>query len=255
MSRSAMSLRVAVVPSRAMHDELIPLGWDDALEAAWTSAAGPTARHQPRHVRHASTAGWSTVLHRTRGPAAQGAQHRGRRRRRRLGGPLADGERVDLVLPRRTAFTRRASFEGCRAESHTIAANIDVVFLVHALTSPPNQRRLERELVLAFDSGADPVVVLTKPDLVDDGPAAQWPRSQDVALGVPVHAARAAARRRTRDAPFATQATTTPWRCSVRAASASPRSSTRSSAGTAQRTATSATAISAVVIRRSPAEL
>ena len=43
--------------------------------------------------------------------------------------------------------------------------------LVHALTSPPNQRRLERELVLAWDSGARPVVVLTKRDLVDD-PAA-----------------------------------------------------------------------------------
>jgi ribosome biogenesis GTPase / thiamine phosphate phosphatase len=42
------------------------------------------------------------------------------------------------------------------------------VFLVHALGSPPNQRRLERELVLAFDSGAEPVVVLTKTDLVDD---------------------------------------------------------------------------------------
>ena len=44
--------------------------------------------------------------------------------------------------------------------------------LVHALTAPPNQRRLERELVLAFDSGATPVVVLTKHDLVDDAGAA-----------------------------------------------------------------------------------
>lgn len=82
--------------------------------------------------------------------------------------PSAELDRVDSVLPRRSAFVRRASFEGSRAESHTIAANIDVVMLVHALTSPPNQRRLERELVLAWDSGARPVVVLTKSDLVDD---------------------------------------------------------------------------------------
>jgi ribosome biogenesis GTPase len=82
--------------------------------------------------------------------------------------PSAELDRVEAVLPRRSAFVRRASFEGSRAESHTIAANIDVVMLIHALTSPPNQRRLERELVLAWDSGARPVVVLTKLDLVDD---------------------------------------------------------------------------------------
>ena len=82
--------------------------------------------------------------------------------------PSADGEKVLHVLDRRSAFVRRASFEGSRAESHTLAANIDVVMLVHALTAPPNQRRLERELVLAFDSGARPVVVLTKTDLVED---------------------------------------------------------------------------------------
>ena len=80
----------------------------------------------------------------------------------------ADEERVEHVLDRHSAFVRRASFEGNRAEAHTIAANIDVVMLLHGLTSPPNQRRLERELVLAWDSGARPVVVLTKVDLVDD---------------------------------------------------------------------------------------
>ena len=79
-----------------------------------------------------------------------------------------DDDRVEPVVERTSAFTRRASFEGNRAVAHTIAANIDTVGLVHALTSPPNQRRLERELVLAFDSGALPVIVLTKSDLVDD---------------------------------------------------------------------------------------
>ena len=89
------------------------------------------------------------------------------------------------MLPRRSAFVRRASFEGNRAEAHTIAANIDVVMLVHSLASPPNQRRLERELVLGFDSGANPVVVLTKRDVVDD-PAATVRSLEDVAPGVPV---------------------------------------------------------------------
>lgn len=97
----------------------------------------------------------------------------------------AAGDRVEAVVERRSAFTRRASFEGNRAVAHTIAANIDVVGLVHALTSPPNQRRLERELVLAFDSGARPVIVLTKADLVDDV-AAHVAAIDAVAVGVPV---------------------------------------------------------------------
>lgn len=98
---------------------------------------------------------------------------------------LTDGERVTGVLPRRSAFVRRASFEGLRAEAHTLAANVDVAFLVHSAGLPPNQRRLERELVLAFDSGAEPAVVLTKADVVDDiGPILD--ALTDVAVGIPV---------------------------------------------------------------------
>jgi len=99
--------------------------------------------------------------------------------------PSSDGERVEHVIDRTSAFTRRASFEGDRFEADTLAANIDVVFLVHALGKPPNQRRLERELVLAFDSGAQPVVLMTKADLVDDPEPARDHLVQ-VALGVPV---------------------------------------------------------------------
>lgn len=132
--------------------------------------------------------GWSTVLVALDEPPL---------RMRNIGADVAvgdfvvvsdDGERVQEVLPRRSAFVRRASFEGNRAEAHTIAANIDVVMLLHALTSPPNQRRLERELVLAWDSGARPVVVLTKTDLVDDASTAVA-ALQDVAPGVDVRVA------------------------------------------------------------------
>jgi ribosome biogenesis GTPase len=99
-------------------------------------------------------------------------------------------ERVDHVLERRSAFVRRASFEGARAEAHVLAANVDTVFLVHALSSPPNPRRLERELVLAFDSGAQPVIVLNKRDLVatDDEVLAGVDAVHEVAPDVPIHA-------------------------------------------------------------------
>lgn len=99
--------------------------------------------------------------------------------------PSGDGERIDHVVERTSAFVRRASFEGDRFEADTLAANIDVVFLVHSLGTPPNQRRLERELVLAFDSGAQPVVLLTKVDLVTDPEPARAELAA-VALGVPV---------------------------------------------------------------------
>src|SRR6266542_4013175 len=125
----------------------IRLSWTAAEDAAWRALGTP----QPASRVVRIDRGWSSVLHRMDAKA---------QRIRNVGAdvavgdwvvPSADGERVEHVLPRRSAFVRRASFAGNRAEPHTIAANIDVVMLLHALNSPPNQRRLERELVLAFD--------------------------------------------------------------------------------------------------------
>lgn len=71
---------------------------------------------------------------------------------------------VLVVLPRRTALVRRDPAE--RAHRQILAANADEVWVVHGLDRPLNPRRLERALVLAFDSGADPAIVLTKADTV-----------------------------------------------------------------------------------------
>ncbi|MCO5313021.1 MAG: ribosome small subunit-dependent GTPase A [Microthrixaceae bacterium] len=73
--------------------------------------------------------------------------------------------RVEAVAARLTAFVRRAA-RGSFAPQ-TLAANMDVVLVVQALDPGLNLRRLERELVLAHQSGATPVVVITKTDLVD----------------------------------------------------------------------------------------
>lgn len=159
----------------------IRLGWTDEQLAAWRALDVPGGAGRVVRLDR----GWSTVIESVDGPPL---------RLRNLGADVAvgdfvvaspDGERVAHVLPRRSAFVRRASFEGSRAQAHTIAANVDVVGLVHALTSSPNQRRLERELVLAWDSGARPLVVLTKADLVDD-PGAAVASVRDVAPGVDV---------------------------------------------------------------------
>ena len=70
------------------------------------------------------------------------------------------------VLPRRSAFTRRAAGEPTGEQ--IVAANVDVVFIVMGLDRDYNLRRLERYLVMTRESGAAPAIVLTKPDLCSD---------------------------------------------------------------------------------------
>ncbi len=70
------------------------------------------------------------------------------------------------VLPRRSAFTRRAA--GDVTTEQVVAANADVVFIVMGLDGDYNLRRLERYLLMARESGAAPAILLTKPDLSVD---------------------------------------------------------------------------------------
>lgn len=76
------------------------------------------------------------------------------------------GSRIDAILERRTAFTRKAPGDAHRPQ--VLAANIDVAFLVCGLDGDFNLRRLERYCYLASQSGARPVIVLNKADLCDD---------------------------------------------------------------------------------------
>ncbi len=90
---------------------------------------------------------------------------------------------IESVLPRRTAFIR--SDPGKETSGQVLAANIDVVFIVHSLEAAPNLRRIERELAVAWESGAAPVVVLTKADLATD-PVSSVSSVAAVAPGVEV---------------------------------------------------------------------
>jgi ribosome biogenesis GTPase len=80
--------------------------------------------------------------------------------------PEEDRGVIMAVLPRRSAFTRRAAGEATGEQ--VVAANVDVVFVVMGLDRDYNVRRLERYLVMARESGASPVILLTKPDLCSD---------------------------------------------------------------------------------------
>jgi ribosome biogenesis GTPase / thiamine phosphate phosphatase len=105
------------------------------------------------------------------------------------GEPDADA-RIRTVLPRRSRFSRRAA--GDVTEEQVVAANIDTVFLVGGLDRDFNPRRLERYLVVAWESGAAPVIVLNKADLVED-PESFAAEVRSLAAGVPVHAVSARA--------------------------------------------------------------
>lgn len=73
---------------------------------------------------------------------------------------------IHEVLPRKSAFIRKAAGEG--RQEQVVAANVDTVFICMALNNDYNLRRLERYLSIAWDSGAVPIIVLTKADLCDD---------------------------------------------------------------------------------------
>ncbi|SCL15635.1 ribosome biogenesis GTPase [Micromonospora nigra] len=90
---------------------------------------------------------------------------------------------VEVVLPRRTALIRRTA--GKDASGQVLAANLDAAAVVEPVHPEPDVGRIERLLSLAHESGARPLVVLTKADLAAD-PAAVARQLAGVAPGVPV---------------------------------------------------------------------
>jgi ribosome biogenesis GTPase len=92
---------------------------------------------------------------------------------------------IEAILPRRSRFSRKVAGE--LTEEQIVAANIDTVFLVMGLDGDYNPRRLERYLLLAYESGARPVILLNKADvanhLSDD-----IDEIRGLAVGIPVHA-------------------------------------------------------------------
>lgn len=90
------------------------------------------------------------------------------------------------VLKRHSAFVRQAA--GLETKVQVIAANIDYAFLIMSCNEDFNIRRLERYLIAAWDSGAQPVIVLTKSDLIEESRRVDMElKIDEVAYGVPVY--------------------------------------------------------------------
>jgi ribosome biogenesis GTPase len=168
---------------------LAGLGWTDELEAAFTT-------HGARGFEPARVVAEHRGGYLVRGERDERLAHaRGKLRDGELeGGMPAVGDwvavcdapggqaAIEAVLPRRTKVSRKTPW--LKSEEHILVANVDTVLLLSGLDGDFNPRRLERYLTAAWDSGADPVVVLTKLDLCDD--VTRIARAEDVAMGVPV---------------------------------------------------------------------
>ena len=170
---------------------LAALGWTDELEAAFTP-------HRERGFRPARVVAEHRGGYYVRSELGDRLAHaRGRLRDDEIWGGMpavgdwvvvcdAPGERdaIEALLPRRTKVSRKTPW--LKAEEHILVANVDTVVLVTGLDADFNARRLERYLTAAWDSGADPLIVLTKLDVLDD--RGKLVEAEAVAVGVPVHA-------------------------------------------------------------------
>jgi ribosome biogenesis GTPase len=170
------------------------LGWGPSFQEAWRSRA--SEGEEPARI--AADHGVEYVLYSARGDLRatvpgrlRMAIRKGESVRPVVGDWVSFEPRlqegtslIQAVLPRRTQLVRKAA--GRTEEEQVVAANVDVVFLVSALTRDLNPRRLERYLTVAWDSGAWPVLVLTKADLCDDVGAARE-RIATLAQDVPLH--------------------------------------------------------------------
>jgi len=156
---------------------LAGLGWDSTFAEAFApfaadglGAARVVAEHRDRYViAGAHGAEMSAVL-------AGRLRHEARSRLElpavgdwvavSRASSSAGATSIHAILPRRTAFVRKVAGEETAAQ--VVAANVDIALVLAALPADVNARRLERYLALAWESGALPVVVLTKTDLSTD---------------------------------------------------------------------------------------
>jgi ribosome biogenesis GTPase len=153
---------------------LADLGWDSTFAAAFDEFA---ADHHPARVTRVDRGGADLVGANGGLRASLGRNVLAALATDRIAGPTVgdwtavrrwpdDRTTIETILPRRTSVVRDSADTTSNAQA--LAANIDLVVVVEHLDPEPEIGRVERLLVLAWGSGAQPLVVLTKADLVPD---------------------------------------------------------------------------------------
>lgn len=166
------------------HITLAELGWSASFDEALASLNDPSLAP----ARIAVDYGHQFVIETGDGPRdALLASHLHGRARLAVGDWVATGLRaqsiqIEALLTRRTSISRKAADSA--VDEQILAANVDIVFLATALGADFNLRRIERLLTVAYQSGASPLILLTKADLDD---ASTYEALLDtVAPGVPI---------------------------------------------------------------------
>lgn len=174
--------------------DLLTLGWDGDFAAAYR--AYDRAGHRPARVTRVDRGVCAAITRTGMVRAGLGGAVLDRAAHDPVQLPCAgdwialrdwpdDRLTVEAVLPRRTAVIR-ATAEAA-ATGQIVAANIDAAAVVESLEPAPDLGRIERLLALAWDSGARPLIILTKADLLTD-PVGVVGEVSAAAPGVPVYA-------------------------------------------------------------------
>jgi ribosome biogenesis GTPase len=158
---------------------LASLGWDDGWQVSFDSLenhgeltpARIVAEHRSRYLAHTSNGERAAVLAgRLRHDVKDAEMHPAVGDWVAVSAPDDGPVVIQAIFPRRAAVVRRAA--GTNKRGQVLAANIDVVAVTVPLSNRPNLRWIERFVAVSWDSGATPLVVLTKLDLCDRPDAA-----------------------------------------------------------------------------------
>lgn len=157
-------------------DDFTPLrliGWPSPVDAAWAAALAERPQARPARIIEQHRSGYVAAVaaetsFKVESPPEWMRPRFPNHERAAVGDwVLLDAKKIVAVLPRRSSIKRGAAGE--HYHQQVIAANIDTVFVVVGLDDDFNPRRIERYLLLVGGGGAQPVVVLTKADIADEG--------------------------------------------------------------------------------------
>jgi ribosome biogenesis GTPase len=144
-SHAASLVSSSLFPARVINEErgLYRVQWS-AQESAWASVTGKMQFSAYSRADFAAVGDWVLIEN--------------------PGG--SDRAIIHHVLPRKTMIQRKQVGSG--SDVQIIASNVDTVFITTSMNEELNHRRIERYLTLAWDSGANPVILLTKSDVCEE---------------------------------------------------------------------------------------